>query len=361
MPAYIQSIGTAVPPFVADQQTICSFMQRNLELSEEEEKKLRLLYRASGIQHRYSVLEDFSHPNEEKGLFKKGDFPSAKVRMDLFQENAVILAEKAATVALKDSRGSEITHLIAISCTGMYAPGLDIELIERLNLKTDTQRTSFNFMGCYAAFNGMKTAQNIVLSDPESKVLVVAVELCTLHLQDTTDDESLLSNSLFGDGATAFLVGSEKTSSCLELKGFYSDLFLQGKSEMGWYIGNHGFEMKLSPEVPDVIREGIGELTQRLLDKIEMRFSEIDLFAIHPGGRRILEVIEKELAISKEQNQASREVLKKYGNMSSATIMFVLQYLLHGFTKEDDEKQILSFAFGPGLTMESAIMQVHHA
>ncbi len=155
------------------------------------------------------------------------------------------------------------------------------------------------------------------------------------------------------------IISGKKGKKSLELSSFYNDLALSGKDEMGWFIGDYGFEMKLSTKVPEVIREGIGELTKRLLSKIKLDLSDINYFAIHPGGKRILEVIEEELKITKEQNQPARDILRKYGNMSSPTVLFVIKEILDKMTKDDDQKHMLSFAFGPGLTLESAVLKAH--
>ncbi len=336
-------------------------MVRNFNLDEREERKLRVLYRASGISQRYSVLQDFSKNLNGNRFFKEDHSPTSKPRMDLFQEHALTLSRQAVENTMRESPTSlnEITHLIAVSCTGMYAPGLDIELIESLGLKTDIQRISINFMGCYAAFNALKAASNIVRSDPKAQVLVVCVELCSIHLQHNTDDDNILANAIFGDGSAALLINGTKGKKSLELSSFYSDLALTGKSEMGWYIGDNGFEMRLSARVPDVIKEGISVLTKKLLGKVGLEKSDIDFFAIHPGGKRILEVIEQELAISKEQDAPAREVLRSYGNMSSPTILFVIKHIFDQLTEEDDQKHLLSFAFGPGLTLESAVLKTH--
>ena len=361
MAAFIHSIGTALPAFSINQDKIADYMVRNFAMDKNEERKLRVLYRASGIGKRYSVLRDFSENLNGHGFFRKEHLPSSKPRMELYQKHAIDLASKASLDAL-DSSGvaaRDITHLVAVSCTGMYAPGLDIELIERLGLKTETQRTSINFMGCYAAFNAMKLAANIVNADESAQVLVICVELCSIHLQPSKDDENLLANAIFGDGAAALVVNGSKGKKTLELTRFYSDLALSGKGEMGWFIGDHGFEMKLSSKVPEVIKGGIAELTERLLDQVDLSTADIDFFAIHPGGKRILEVIEQELNITKEQDAPAREVLKSYGNMSSPTVLFVIKRIFDQLKKEDDQKHILSFAFGPGLTLESAVLKTH--
>lgn len=336
-------------------------MVRHLKLNSDEEKDLRILYRASGIQNRYSVLEDFGKSLNGQSFFKEDvQFPTAKPRMDVYQKNALKLAATAAenAIASADVEKLEISHLITISCTGMYAPGLDIELIEQLGLKTSTKRTSINFMGCYASFNGLKMADQILRADPDSSVLMVCVELCSIHLQEKKDDENLLANAIFGDGAAAIVLNAFPGGKSLKVENFYSDLALSGKKEMGWYIGDTGFEMKLSPKVPDVIKDGIEELTKNLLNHIDLDLSDIDFFAIHPGGKRILDVIEEKLMISKEQNKFARDILRSFGNMSSPTVLFVIKSIMDQVNSTDDGKHLLSFAFGPGLTLESAVLQV---
>lgn len=362
MTAFIHTIGTAVPANLTSQNKIADFMVSHLHLNEEEEKKLRVLYRASGISQRYSVLKDFSENLNGQSFFKENEsFPSAKPRMLIYQHHAIKLAEQACEEAFGSTtiKKDEITHLIAVSCTGMYAPGLDIELISKLALATSTQRTSINFMGCYAAFNAMKVAKHIIGANENAKVLIVCVELCSIHLQEKKDDENLLANAIFGDGAAAMILSSEPLNRSLELTNFYSDLAPDAKDEMGWYIGDHGFEMHLTSRVPDVIKEGIGELTDRLLEEIKLKVSDIDFFAIHPGGKRILEVIEEKLEISKEQNRPARDILRTHGNMSSPTVLFVIKSILDSLSPDDDQKHLLSFAFGPGLTMESAVLKTH--
>lgn len=364
MKAYISTIKTSVPEYRSAQSDIAEYMINHLGLEGNDEKGLRVLYRASGIQTRYSVLPDFTR--ERKPVFfvnGSGNVnPSVSPRMLLYQKESIRLAHQALSSALKSINfdPEEITHLITVSCTGMYAPGLDIDLIQQTGLKTSVQRTSINFMGCYAAFNALKSANYIVSSTPEAKVAVVCVELCSIHFQEKTDEDTLLANALFGDGAAAAIITSGGYGDReLQIQKYFSDLALQGKEEMTWNIGDLGFEMRLSGNVPDVIREGIHDLTHRLLDLMEISLDQIDFFAIHPGGKKILEVIEAELNLNKEKNRPAREILRTYGNMSSPTILFVLAHIMQDLTDSDDGKNVLSFAFGPGLTMESMVLKTH--
>lgn len=363
MSSFISSIGTAVPPYRISQAKIGAFMVRHLSLTPEQQKLLTLLYRASGIHYRHSVIADFEASPEDFTFFPKTHdlepFPKVSVRMAKYKEEAFKLSLRAVKDCLGSRDVAKITHLVTVSCTGMYAPGIDIQLVESLGLRTDIERTAINFMGCYASFNALKVADHIVKNDPDNQVLVVAVELCSLHVLKNGDEDSLLSNALFGDGAAALLITGQPTDSPqLEIAAFYSDLALSGKEAMAWHISDFGFEMKLSVEVPEVIRSGISELTRKLLSKLSLTLEDVAYYAIHPGGKRILGVIEEELGITREENEAAYEVMRNYGNMSSPTVLFVLKILMEKLNREDLDKNILSFAFGPGLTMESMLLKV---
>lgn len=363
MSASIQSIGTAVPPYRCNQKELAAFMTRHLDLDKRQSRNLHILFATSGIKHRYSVVPDYAAEMEKYIFFPKNaalePFPSTSDRMEFYHKEALGLATDAVVNCFEQTEESlkSVTHLITVSCTGMYAPGLDIELVEHLGLNTNVERTSINFMGCYAAFNALKVANHIATHDASARVLIVAVELCSLHFQKSNDEDMLLSNALFSDGAAAVLVSSTPASNTrLVMENFYSDLALDGKDEMGWFIRDVGFEMKLTAEVPEVIKTGIGELTAKLLSKVTDH--NIAHYAIHPGGRKILEVIEEELQIHPEKNQASRHVLSEYGNMSSPTVLFVLKELMNELDTSNHQEDVLSFAFGPGLTLESMLLKV---
>jgi alpha-pyrone synthase len=368
MKSYITSIGTAVPVFRNKQSTIAEFMSEASGMNEDEKNTLKMLYRASGIGYRQSVIPDFGNKNGEFIFFPNTPdlepFPTVGERMRLYEKEALPLAINAVKDCfnnLEKIEPTEITHLITISCSGMYAPGLDIELIEQLSLNKNVQRTCINFMGCYAAFNGIKIADAICRSNENAKVLMVCVELCTIHYQKTKDWDQILSNALFSDGAAAVLIDSKKPVSgkSLSLENFHCDLASEGKGDMAWHITDLGFEMTLSSYVPDLIKTGIGTLTSNLLKKLELHLEEIDFYAIHPGGKKILEAIEWVLNIEKTKNKYAHHVLREYGNMSSPTVLFVLKEILQELKNNDDQKNILSFAFGPGLTLESMILKIH--
>ncbi|QHT68194.1 type III polyketide synthase [Rhodocytophaga rosea] len=368
MKSYISAIGTANPPYKLPQMRIADFMAEAVSMNAAEKKKLTALYRSTGIQYRYTVLADYTRRNGAFDFYSNTPdlepFPTIDRRMQLYKQHAVPLCTEAirnCLLAYPDFSPTQITHLITVSCTGMYAPGIDIELVETIGLATNIQRTAINFMGCYAAFNALKTADAICKSNPEAKVLVVCVELCTIHFQKYKTEDHLLSNAIFADGAAAVIMeASPRNEYSISIESLYCDLHFDGKNDMAWHIGNFGFEMTLSSYIPDLIKNGIRQLTERLLKHLKLTTHDIHLFAIHPGGKRILEVIEQQLGLCKEDNRYAYQTLKAYGNMSSPTILFVLKALWNDLQQSDAGKNILSFAFGPGLTLESMLLKVHY-
>ena len=372
MTAYISALGTANPAHKIPQSGAAQFMAEAMALGPAEKRRLQAVYRASGIQQRYSVLDDYNKTYGYYDFFPNTEnlepFPSTQDRMGVYNSEAPKLAATAARNCLQqlpDLDPATITHLITISCTGMQAPGLDIALVQELGLKSSINRTCVYFMGCYAAINGLKLANSICRADASHKVLVVSVELCTLHFQKKQDDDNLLANAIFGDGAAAVLVEGQKRKGVqLALEQFYCDLALDGLEDMAWHIGNTGFEMRLSSYIPAFIKGGVEQLLAGLLKKMPHVKRENALFAVHPGGRRILEVTEEALGLEREDNRYSYAVLKEYGNMSSATVLFVLKEIMDEASKAEEPSQshkdrpIISFAFGPGLTLESMLLKV---
>ncbi|MCR5887476.1 type III polyketide synthase [Hymenobacter sp. J193] len=370
MSSYLCAIGTATPPHRLAQPQIADFMAQALQLDAPEARKLRALYRVSGIEHRYSVLPDYGQHNGQYTFFPNTPglepFPTVGQRLASYREHALPLSVEAARACLAqlpELTSQDITHLITVSCTGMYAPGLDIELVHALGLSPHVQRTCVNFMGCYAAFNALKLADAFCRADAQARVLIVCTELCTLHFQKSREEDHLISNALFGDGSAAALVQARPAAqgASLALQAFHCDLEPEGHADMAWHINDFGFEMTLSSYVPRMIQKGIRQLTEQLLRRLPVKLADIRAFAIHPGGRKILETIEQELGLSRHDNRFAYQVLRDYGNMSSATVLFVLHELLASFTAADAGAPVLSFAFGPGLTLESMLLQVAYA
>lgn len=362
---FISAIGTANPDFCIPQSSAARFMTEAQALSATDRRKLQVIYRLSGIQQRYSVIPDFAENYGNYTFFPNTEnlepFPGTAARMQRYQQEAPKLGTAAAEACLKELGGLErekITHLITVSCTGMYNPGLDIDLVHALKLKNTVQRTTINFMGCYAAFNALKMADAICKANATHKVLIVGVELCTLHFQKTLSEDNLLANALFGDGAAAVLVETkERSRPQLMFEEFFCNLAPEGAGEMAWHIGDHGFIMRLSSAIPALLAGGM----KKLLSGLSAAEDDLPpLYAVHPGGRRILEAVEQALNISKEDNNFAYQTLRQYGNMSSVTVLFVLAKLLASAKESWHSRPVYSYAFGPGLTLESMRARVSY-
>ncbi len=363
----ITSIGIANPRHRQDQTTAAEIVTAALQLKPAEKRLLKSVYRATGIEYRHSVVSDFCKQPGEYEFFPNDPtlpFPSTSSRMRLYKEQALPLTLEAIQHCFA-SRGhfnqQDITHLITVSCTGMYAPGIDIEIVQQLQLNTQVKRTCINFMGCYGAFNALKVADAICRADSQAKVLVVSVELCTIHFQKHESMDNLISNAIFADGAAALLVEAESSQFQARnfiLKEFHCDLLPQHSDDMTWHIADNGFDIVLSSYVPQAIQSGIAQFAQRLLQQQQLSLSDIELFAIHPGSQKILQACEKALGLSENDNRYSCDVLRHYGNMSSATVLFVLKKIWDDLSQSDVGKQIFSCAFGPGLTLESMLLRV---
>ena len=367
--ASIQTIGTAVPPFRIAQQQYYSILENANGMDRAEKLKLKKIYNRSGIDYRHSVLEEFGkddHPDNL--LFHPSNHraeTSIALRMTLFEKYAASLCEEAIRNCLNELDAfsvSKITHLITFSCTGMYAPGLDIQLVESTGLNRNIERTCINFMGCYAGINALKVAHHIVRSQPDAIILLAGVELCTLHYQKNISQDQVIANALFADGAAACIVASgslkkKQQQATLKIKNFYSEFEPAGMNEMVWRIGDFGFDLKLSVYVPGLIKDNISSLVEKLYKQANISSTAIDYFAIHPGGIKILEACEAALNITAEKVSISYDVLRNYGNMSSVTIFFVLNKYLELIQQTDKGKKMLVCAFGPGLTMESMLAE----
>lgn len=363
--SYITAIGTANPANRYSQSRIAAFMHRSMQFSNGEERKLKAVFRASGIAYRHSVLEDYGRLEGYTFYPDTADlepFPTTAKRLEVFRTHALSLSLASVDDMLQDSPQfhiERVTHLIMVCCTGMYAPGLDIDLVNSLGLSPSVSRTAINFMGCHASFNALKVADAFCKSDPDAKVLIVCTELCTIHFQRIATDDNILANALFADGAAAVLVEAETENPMrLVLEQYHSVLAREGARDMAWTIGDLGFEMRLSSYVPDLISDGIGELMTRLLTKGGITRSQLAHYAIHPGGKKILEVAEQALEITRHQNAAAYHVLKNYGNMSSPTVLFVLKEVVRKLNDSNHGERILGLAFGPGLTLESMILRI---
>ena len=336
-------------------------MSRIYAFNEKERRTLKFLYRQSGISQRYSVLPDYTREPEEWTFYPPAEnlepFPSLEERMEIFGRESVGLSAQSIRDCLENQLDiQEITHLITVTCTGLSAPGLDLQLIELLDLPKNIFRTSVNFMGCYAAIHALKVADALCSQNPQAKVLIVCTELCTLHFQQQASVDNITSSLLFGDGSAAVLVtGAGDKKGGYPLLGFYGEVIPRGKKDMSWQLSSTGFAMTLSGYVPDLIEEDFNTLVDNALSRHGLPRQDITHWSIHPGGRKILEAIEKSLSITREKLDASYRILREYGNMSSPTILFVLKSILSGLNPAEPSR-IFGAAFGPGLTMETFIL-----
>jgi len=344
--SYLNRIATAVPDHNVHEAFVI-FAEEMLSSPRLRTVFRRMASRAD-IAHRYSFLD----PQKQTGqisshdaleFYRLGNFPNTSQRMELFEQNAPVLMRKAMDrLALSEEDRSGITHVLVTCCTGLYAPGLDFEIVDHLGLSADVERTMVGFMGCYAAINALKLARHIVRSDPKAGVLMLNLELCTLHLQETQDLEQVLSFLVFADGAAASLITAREQGFALD--SFKAVMVPETRGLITWKIGGMGFDMLLSGQVP-------GELGRALHEGELMAERErIDLWAVHPGGRSILDAVEKGLELPADALAASREVLSCFGNMSSATVMFVLQRIMQ---QARPGQRGCAMSFGPGLTAET--------
>ncbi|MDB5203901.1 MAG: type polyketide synthase [Ferruginibacter sp.] len=353
----IISIATGVPEHKHEQSDLFSFADKVYNDNETDSRKLRFLYRQSGIGSRYSVAPDFS--SSERSFFPDTadlePFPTLETRMQWFNKYASPLSVNVISDCISGHiPKNEITHLITVSCTGMSAPGLDLQIMEAMELAPDLVRSSVNFMGCYAAVHALKLADAFCDSQPNANVVIVCTELCTLHFQKEASVDNLTSSLLFGDGSAAVLVQSDKGQEGLTIDSFFSDVSFKGKKEMAWELSSKGFLMTLTGYVPELIKEDFEGFVQKALDKAGVARSEITDWCIHPGGKKILEAISGSLQLQENDLKHSYAVLQDYGNMSSPTILFVLQRIMAD-AKARGHAKILGAAFGPGLTMETFI------
>jgi predicted naringenin-chalcone synthase len=350
--AYINRIGTAVPEYDVHQAFI-DFFDRFLP-----DRKAKLLFRRMAqraeIDHRFSTLRPHEDPTvavDCEGFYRPGQFAGTTQRMAWFESHAVELAERAVEALGLGKEKASISHLVVTSCTGFTAPGLDQQLMERLELNPSIERTMVGFMGCAAAVNALKAANHIVRSEPSAKVLVVNLELCTLHLQETFDPEVILSALLFGDGCATCLVSAQPQG--IALRDFRVVTIPHTRDLITWRIDDTGFKMTLSGEVPQRIARALSHEAGRNDDQGILRGQlkdEFDLWAVHAGGRTILDAVEQGLELAPDALKWSRGVLRDFGNMSSATIMFVLQRILEHAAPASKG---LGMAFGPGLAAET--------
>ena len=353
MPAHLNRVSTAVPEHDVH-EAFLRFARGRLSDHPRRRAIFDRMALRTGIEKRFSTILPRQDPDgeavDEAGVFRRGAFPGTAARMDMFETRAPDLAIRAVEGLGLGRDVRDVTHLVVASCTGLSAPGLDLELVARLGLDPSVERTMIGFMGCYAAINALKIARHIVRSEPEARVLVVNCELCTLHLKDTDDLETLLSFCLWGDGCSAALVSGEPLG--LRLDSFRALLASDSADLMSWRVRDDGFDMVLSGRVPATVAKILDVHADAILRGANR--NDLTHWAVHPGGRSVLDAVEGALGLAPSDLAASRDVLRGNGNMSSATVMFVLERMLTGVSRGE---RGCAMAFGPGLTAETMLFE----
>jgi predicted naringenin-chalcone synthase len=358
--AAVLALGTAVPSYAFSQEEIANKTITVMALDEEKKQLLNRIYQNSAIQKRYSVVEDFKKSREE-WEFWGTDYPQTvpgMTRRNLrYKQEAPKLSEEAARQALERWGGdaSRITHVISVSCTGIIAPGIEYYLMQNLGLPATVNRLGINFMGCFGAFKGLSVARAFAQEDPQARILLVCTELCSLHLQADLDGETILANSLFSDGSGAAIIGAHPQPGEKPLWTIIRSCSLGFKNsfdKMSWEASDRGFLIRLSHTVPVLIGRNIKEFIDKLL-ATDTTIEQCE-WAIHPGGKSILQAIEKALQLKSDQTQCSWNVLSHYGNMSSATFLFVLNELSR---QANQHSWSAGVGFGPGLSAEGILLR----
>jgi predicted naringenin-chalcone synthase len=355
--ARITGIGTALPPHRISQSEVATIAKRFSCETPAQDRLFEALYRRTGVEGRnLVVLRTSEGPLDGRQDFYGVATPTTRERMKLYEESAGALAVAASRTAL-DEAGTDperITHLVTVSCSGFHAPGVDVALIKRLGLSRNVARTHVGFMGCHGALNGLRAARAFVEADPRSVVLLCAVELCSLHQQYGWDADRIVSNALFADGAGALVVegGEAETAAPYRVVASGSVLIDDSEDAMSWRIGDHGFTMTLSARVPDLINGHLRPWLESWLRSHGLGIDEVGSWAVHPGGPRILSAFEEATGLGRAALEVSHRVLADHGNMSSPTILFILDRLY----RVSSARPVAALAFGPGLSVEAALL-----
>lgn len=358
---YIAGLGTALPPFSIQQDAAAKMATGLRDYDSDQKRRIEKLYSLTRVSQRHCVVLDCNSSGETEQQFFEptngsGGFgPRLSRRMERYEEEAPQLARQAAEKALKDGDidPASITHLVTVSCSGFTAPGVDVFLIRHLGLPATTQRTHVGFMGCHGAMNAVRVAHGYLGNMPEARVLIVAVELCSLHYQYSTDDETNLANGLFSDGAAALVATGEAPEGeerwqCVDSG---SCILPDSEEAMTWKIRDHGFQMTLSREVPIAIKAHLLPWMTAWLARNDLAVEDVASWAVHPGGPAILQGVQSALSLKNEDLKASWDVLRDCGNMSSPTVLFVIDAM----RRASAPMPCVALGFGPGLAAEATL------
>jgi predicted naringenin-chalcone synthase len=366
----ILGIGTAVPSVELEQTRLGRILRNQPDAAPLARRLVGAAIAGSAIERRQTVIQDFdlaAAPPAQPLFWDRSDgrlrHPTTAQRNQVYLRACVPLAVDAARRALGAAGvpAERVTHLITVSCTGFSAPGPDHAVLRALGLSPRTRRLHVGFMGCHGAFPALRIAFDACRADPDAVVLVVCIELCTLHVRVPQTPDDVAAATLFGDGAAAAVVSAAAAPPgapdrrALRIDALHSVLTDDGADQMTWTIGDHGFEMRLSSYVPKLLQAAIADALGPLRPASGL-WADIPHWAIHPGGRAILDRVQEVLELKPDQLDASRSVLRDHGNMSSPTVLFVLDQILAADAEAGD--RVLAAAFGPGLTVEAGLFEV---
>lgn len=358
-------IATASPPYLVDQSTAAAELAKRMGQRSITGRLIEAAALLSGIETRHIVIPDGDSSAQQKFYSENGAYrtPGTKARMQEYETWSKRLSCEAVQSLLSGTGcdPASVSRLIVVSCTGFFAPGIDYHLIGSCGIPATVKRTAIGFMGCAASIIGFTSALEALAAAErrDETVLLVSVELCSLHLQTEPTRDNILANMIFADGAAAALFSRSETlrpKARLELIGTKSVVFADSSQLMGWHIGDAGFEMQLSSDLPAAILHRAVPALHGMLQEMGLSVAEIAHWALHPGGRAILDALQQGLHLDARAMEPSRTVLRQYGNMSSASILFVLSELLHSRPIAPEE-WCCAVAFGPGLSMEVAVMR----
>ncbi len=357
MAILIAGIGTALPPHRIRQEDAAELAQQYSCENEAQSRLFKTIYRRAGVNTRHSVVLEASEGDlQARQSFYTESSPTTRERMRRYEDESGSLALAAAQNALRDARISpdRVTHLVTVSCSGFQAPGVDIALIKQLAISRRVSRTHVGYMGCHGLLNGLRVARAFLDQDPGACVLLLALEMCSLHHQYGWDSDGIVANSLFADGAAALIgvVGNPASERDLRVVASGSQLIDDSEDAMSWRIGDHGFVMTLSPRVPELISRSIRPYLEGWLSESGLEFDRVGSWAVHPGGPRILSAFGEATGFDRERLKVSYEILAEYGNMSSPTILFIIDRL----RQIKAPRPIVALAFGPGLAVESVLL-----
>ncbi len=395
MSARVVGLGCVTPEHFAEQSQAAEFGIDGAGLGVERARFARIIYARSGVARRASTLlrstspsgqpldQDFiparaGEPGDSNAT-SNAQTPTTGDRMARYSVDAKALAVRAASAALQDAANAgigpaDITHIVSVSCTGFCAPGIDHELIDRLGLRRTIRRLHIGYMGCHGAINALGAARAFVNDEGDSaRILVVCVELCSLHFQRSERPDQIVANALFADGAAACVVSGDSAARGPSVSALGGCVFPNSGEAMGWRIADTGFEMTLGESVPRLIEANLAPWLAGWLDSRGRSLEELvkrGRWAIHPGGPRILDAVQRSLSLSDDALRPSRQVLRDFGNMSSPTVLFILQRLLSDTKNAPADAGSLPvepvagaeslptviLAFGPGLSVEAALL-----